>query len=47
LATEWTGVLAEPARVKADGVGAMPSMAKPSTDIEVTVRKPSGGHGGH
>jgi hypothetical protein len=39
VAYEWTGALAEPARVP-------PPAAKP-TDTEVKVRKPSGGHAGH
>ena len=47
LAYEWTGALPDPARLKAEGSGAMPALAKPASDTEVTVRKPSGGHGGH
>ena len=40
----------DPARFKADaspGPGSMPPMAKPSKEVEVKVRKPAGGHGGH
>ncbi len=44
---EWTGALPDPARLKAEGSGSMPPLAKPASDTEVTVRKPSGGHAGH
>ena len=47
LAYEWTGALPNPARLEAEGRGAMPALAKPASDTEVTVRKPSGGHAGH
>jgi hypothetical protein len=48
VAYEWTGSLPEPARVKATGSGSMPPAARPATDTEVKVRKPTGGgHGGH
>ena len=47
VAYEWTGTLAEPERRRAEGAGAMRAVGKPSTDIEVTVRKPAGGHSGH
>jgi len=48
VATEWTGALAEPARdAQATGVGAMAPTGRPKTDVEVTVRKPAGGHDGH
>ena len=47
-ATEWTGALAEPPREdKAAGDAAMKHMGRPKTDVEVTVRKPAGGHDGH
>jgi hypothetical protein len=47
VAYEWTGSLPEPARFKAEGGRSMPPMARPRSDVEVTVRKPAGGHGGH
>ena len=47
LAYEWTGALAEPARVKAEGKGAMPPLARPAQDTEVQIRKPAGGHSNH
>ena len=48
IASEWSGALAEPARDdKASGVGAMKPMGRPKTDVEVTVRKPAGGHDSH
>ena len=46
LAYEWTGPLAEPARFKAEGSRSMPGGGKPTTAIEVKVRKPAG-HSGH
>jgi hypothetical protein len=45
VAYEWAGALAEPARVVADGTGSMAPMARPATDTEVKVRKPSGRSG--
>ena len=47
VAFEWTGALAEPARLRAEGTGAMPAKNMPATDIEVQVRKPTPGHSGH
>ena len=47
VAYEWTGALPDPARLKAEGRGSMPPLAKPASDTEVMVRKPSGGHAGH
>jgi len=48
VAYEWTGALAEaPRETKAEGVGSMKPMGRPKTDVEVTVRKPAGGHDGH
>jgi FtsP/CotA-like multicopper oxidase with cupredoxin domain len=47
IAYEWAGALAEPARFKAEGRGSMKPVARPAQDIEVTVRKPVGGHGRH
>ena len=47
LAYEWTGALAEPARLDAVGKGSMPPVARPSQETEVTVRKPAGGQSGH
>lgn len=47
-AYESTGALAEaPRDSKAEGVGAMKPMGRPKTDVEVTVRKPAGGHDDH
>jgi len=45
-AYEWTGALAEPARVSAETAPAMPAKAMPTSDIEVQVRKPKS-HSGH
>jgi hypothetical protein len=47
VAYEFTGALPDPARFKAEGRGSMPPLARPATDVEVKVRKPSGGQGGH
>jgi len=57
VAWEFTGALPEPARFKAEGGGSMPRMShgggagsggSPRGEVEVTVRKPGGGHGkGH
>jgi hypothetical protein len=48
VAYEWTGTLAEPRRDdKAEGAGSMKPVARPSTAVEVNVRKPTGGHSGH
>jgi len=47
VAYEWTGALAQPARFKSEGIGSMPPVARPAKAVEVTVRKPSGGHSGH
>jgi hypothetical protein len=47
VAYEFTGSLPDPARFKAESAGAMPLVARPAQDIEVKVRKPSAGHGGH
>jgi manganese oxidase len=44
VAYEFTGQLAEPARVKAEGGVSMPPLPKPKGVIEVKARKPSGGH---
>ena len=47
-AFEWTGALAEPARFKAEGRQSMPLKETPKKEVEVTVKKPSGGsHSGH
>ena len=47
-AFEWTGALAEPARFKSEGRQSMPLKETPKQEVEVTVKKPSGGgHGGH
>ena len=47
VAYEWSGALAAPARFKAEGRGAMAAPQRPKTEVEVTVRKPSGAHSGH
>jgi hypothetical protein len=47
VAYEWTGALPDPARIKAEGQGSMPALARPAADAEVKVRKPAGGHSGH
>jgi FtsP/CotA-like multicopper oxidase with cupredoxin domain len=47
VAYEWTGALAQPARFKAEQRGSMKPLARPAQDVEVTVRKPVGGHGRH
>ena len=44
VAYEFGGSLPDPARFGAEGPGAMPLAARPAQDIEVKVRKPSGGH---
>ena len=47
-AFEWTGALAEPARFKSEGRQSMPLKEAPKKEVEITVKKPSGGaHGGH
>jgi manganese oxidase len=46
-AYEWTGALAEPARFKSEGGQSMSLKDAPTKPIEVTVKKPTGGHGGH
>ena len=47
-AFEWTGPLTEPARFKSEGRQSMPLRETPQKEVEVTVKKPSGGkHGGH
>jgi hypothetical protein len=45
-AFEWSGSLAEPARLKSEGAAAMPAKNMPTKEIEVQVRKPKG-HTGH
>ena len=47
VAYEFAGALPDPARFKAEGGGSMPSLARPNPDVEVKVRKPTGGHGKH
>ena len=47
-AFEWTGALTTPARFKSEGRQSMPLKATPKKELEVTVKKPSGGgHGNH
>jgi hypothetical protein len=45
-AYEWTGALAEPARVPTETAPAMPAKAMPASEIEVQIRKPKS-HNGH
>jgi FtsP/CotA-like multicopper oxidase with cupredoxin domain len=47
VAYEWTGTLAEPTRQAQGGGTSMAPAARPVRDVEVQVRKPAGGHGGH
>ncbi|MCC6250775.1 MAG: multicopper oxidase domain-containing protein, partial [Rubrivivax sp.] len=47
VAYEFTGRLPDAARFGADSAGSMPALARPAQDIEVKVRKPSGGYIGH
>jgi len=48
VAWEYTGAAPEPARpAAAPGRGSMPALAPPASPVEVQVRKPGGGHGGH
>ncbi|HSI54136.1 MAG TPA: copper oxidase [Ramlibacter sp.] len=47
LAREFDGDLAAPARARGAGTGSMPPAAKPKKEIEVQIRKPTTGHGGH
>jgi FtsP/CotA-like multicopper oxidase with cupredoxin domain len=47
IAYEWTATLAQPARSASQGKGSMRPLARPAQDVEVTVRKPTGGHAGH
>jgi hypothetical protein len=47
VAYEFTGALPDPARFQSEGRGSMPPLARPASDLEVKVRKPSGGHAGH
>ncbi|HRC38634.1 MAG TPA: copper oxidase, partial [Rubrivivax sp.] len=47
VAYEFTGALPGPARFQSEGRGSMPPLARPASDLEVKVRKPSGGHAGH
>jgi manganese oxidase len=47
ITPEWIGALAEPARVKGGGYAAMPARNLPASKIDVSVRKPPAGKGGH
>jgi len=47
VAYEFNGNLPDPARFKAEGTGSMPRVMQPKTDVEVQVRKPGAGSGGH
>ena len=47
VAHEWTGALAQAPSHDQVGHGAMPPLQRPKQDIEVQVRKPTGGHSGH
>jgi hypothetical protein len=47
VAREWTGAVAAPAGQAQGGGSSMAPAAKPTRDVEVQVRRPSGGHSGH
>jgi hypothetical protein len=47
VAYEFKGSLPDPARFQSEGPGLMPPVQKASTEVEVKVRKPTGGHAGH
>jgi hypothetical protein len=47
VAYEFKGSLPNPARFQSEGPGLMPLVQRPKTDVELKVRKPSGGHSGH
>ena len=47
VAHEWTGALAQAPTQHQAGTAAMPAQQRLEPDIEVKVRKPSGGHSGH
>jgi FtsP/CotA-like multicopper oxidase with cupredoxin domain len=47
VAYEFNDTLPDPARFKSEGTGSMPAVQVPSREVEVRVRKPAGGHGGH
>jgi hypothetical protein len=46
-AYEWTGALAEPARLQPKAGQSMPAKATPETPVEVRVRKPASHSGEH
>jgi FtsP/CotA-like multicopper oxidase with cupredoxin domain len=46
VAYEWKGEVPEPTRSSSAGGQSMPAASKPA-NVELNVRKPSGGHGGH
>jgi hypothetical protein len=47
VASEWSGALDQPARARTAGGGSMTPAGQPASAVEVTVRKPVGGHSGH
>jgi hypothetical protein len=47
VAYEFNGTLPDPARFRSEGAGSMPAVQVPPREVEVRVRKPAGGHGGH
>ncbi|KRA68139.1 hypothetical protein ASD88_22190 [Pelomonas sp. Root662] len=47
VAYEFNGSLPDAARFQSESAGLMPPVKRAKTDVEVKVRKPSGGHGGH
>jgi hypothetical protein len=47
VAYEFKGELPNPARFQSEGPGLMPLVQRPKSDVELKVRKPSGGHSGH
>ncbi len=47
VAYEWSGLLPDPARFRAEGTGSVPPLGKPARGTEVRVRKPGTGSGRH
>jgi manganese oxidase len=47
VAYEFKGSLPDAARFQSESPGLMPPVQRPKTDVEVKIRKPSGGHGSH
>jgi FtsP/CotA-like multicopper oxidase with cupredoxin domain len=47
VAYEFTGNLPAPQRSNSAGAGSAPPSGRPKKDVEVRIRKPQAGHGGH